>query len=32
MPDVDARKTREFIISETAKFKDLIERTGVTAD
>jgi tripartite-type tricarboxylate transporter receptor subunit TctC len=32
MPDVDATKTREFIISETAKFKDLIERTGVTAD
>ena len=32
MPDVDAAKTREFIIAEIAKFKDLIERTGVTAD
>jgi tripartite-type tricarboxylate transporter receptor subunit TctC len=32
MPDVDGPKVREFIISETAKFKDLIERTGATAE
>ncbi len=32
MPDVDGPKVREFIVKETAKFKDLIERTGATAD
>jgi tripartite-type tricarboxylate transporter receptor subunit TctC len=32
MPDVDGPKVREFIIKETAKFKDLIERTGATAE
>jgi len=32
MPDVDGPKVRDFVISETAKFKDLIERTGATAE
>ena len=32
MPDTDGPKVREFIIKETAKFKELIERAGVTAD
>ncbi|MDQ8726229.1 tripartite tricarboxylate transporter substrate binding protein [Bradyrhizobium sp. LHD-71] len=32
MPDVDAPKLKPFIVSETAKFKDLIERTGATAE
>ena len=32
MPDVDGPKVRNFIISEQAKFKELIERTGATAD
>ena len=32
MPDVDGPKVREFIAKEIAKFKDLIERTGVKAD
>jgi tripartite-type tricarboxylate transporter receptor subunit TctC len=32
MPDVGAPKLKDFIVSETAKFKDLIERTGATAD
>lgn len=32
MPDVGADKLKDFIISETAKFKDLIERTGATTD
>ena len=32
MPDVDGPRVREFVISETAKFKDLIERTGATAE
>lgn len=31
MPDTDASKVHAFIASETAKFKDLIERTGSTA-
>jgi tripartite-type tricarboxylate transporter receptor subunit TctC len=32
MPDVDGPKVRDFIVKETAKFKELIERTGATAD
>ena len=32
MPDMDGAKVRAFIIAEIAKFKDLIERAGVTAD
>lgn len=32
MPDTDGAKVRTFIESEIAKFKDLIERTGATAE
>jgi tripartite-type tricarboxylate transporter receptor subunit TctC len=32
MPDVGPEKLRAFIVSEQAKFKDIIERTGATAD
>jgi tripartite-type tricarboxylate transporter receptor subunit TctC len=32
MPDMDGPKVRAFITSEIAKFKDLIERTGATAE
>jgi tripartite-type tricarboxylate transporter receptor subunit TctC len=32
MPDVGPEKLRGFIVSEQAKFKDIIERTGATAD
>jgi tripartite-type tricarboxylate transporter receptor subunit TctC len=32
MPDVGPAKVKDFIVKEQAKFKDIIERTGASAD